>query len=228
MHYTMNYIARLSLMATVILLASTALNTPVSWCEDGPFKAGGVIKKDTTWSGEVVVESDVLVPEGVTLTIAPGSDVLFVPSESTKIEPMFLSMQTELLVRGALMAKGMKENPITFGAAPADVSGKKPERGDWGGIIFDGPSASGSVVEYVRITKADTGITTYYSSPVIKSVGVNDCKYGLALMGASAPKLVGVSVTGCEYGLITSHGAKPEMSGCEISGNEQSNLVKDR
>src|SRR5512143_1253560 len=123
-----------------------------------PAEVEGTVKSDTTWSGDVLVAGDVLVPEGVTLTIAPGTRVMFSASESSKIEPVFLSMQTEIMVRGTLLARGVKDNPITFTAAPEAMNTKKPERGDWGGLIFDGPGASRSFVSYANFDKADTAV----------------------------------------------------------------------
>jgi hypothetical protein len=34
--------------------------------------AGAVLTSDTVWSGEVSISEDILVPEGVTLTVMPG------------------------------------------------------------------------------------------------------------------------------------------------------------
>jgi len=192
-----------------------------------PLEAEGVITADTTWSGNVTVFGDVLVPEGVTLTIAPGTTVLFAYSDSSKIEPMFLSMGTELLVRGRLVVAGEKERPVTFGPAPEDVDLKKPERGDWGGIIFDGEAASASVVKFALFKMADSAVSTFYSSPEITGCTVDDSAYGFSCMGPSGPRITGCIVKNSGFGVLASHGAKPVVKDCVFEGNEQDYIVKE-
>jgi hypothetical protein len=182
----------------------------------GATEVEGVITSDTVWSGEVVVYSDVLVPEGVTLTVEPGTRVYFALSDSSKIEPMFLSMDTELLVRGVLVVKGTNDNPVFFEPAPYDVDMKAPERGDWGGIIFDGPGSSASVVEGALFIKADTAVTAYHSSPTLGGCKVEDSEYGFVFAGGCTPRLTGCTVTGAEFGVVSSHGARPVITGCDF------------
>ena len=198
-----------------------------SFSADGLTKVEGVIKHDAVWSGSVLVEGDVLVPAGVTLTIVPGTSVTFMPSDSTKIEPMFLSMQTELLVRGRLVAEGVKDAPISFGPAIEALSGKKPERGDWGGIIFDGPGSSTSVLSNANVSKADTGVTVYAASPPVTDCTVEDCRYGVVSMGGGGARLSGTTVTGCEFGVVAAMGAQPSVSGSKIGKNEHDLLLRN-
>jgi len=194
---------------------------------DRPLQAEGVIKKDAVWAGEVLVAGDVLVPEGVTLTIEPGTKVMFAVSDSSKIEPMFLSMQTELLVRGRLVVRGEKGMPAYFGPAPEGMSDKKPARGDWGGIIFDGQAASGSSISYAGITMADSAIAAYNSSPSITGCTVDDSRYGLVCEGLSRPKLTGCTITGSEFGVVATRGGKPVLEGCKVEKNEHNFLTRD-
>jgi hypothetical protein len=193
----------------------------------GPVQVEGVVTKDAAWSGEVLVVGDVLVPEGVTLTVAPGTKVMFAASESSKIEPIFLSMQTELMVRGVLRAEGTKDRPVTFMPAPEEMNTKKPARGDWGGIIFDGPGSGKSSLSFARLTMAETAISTYGSSPAISDCSVTDCKYGLVCMGDSRPKLTRCVITDGEFGVVASHGGRPEMDGTLVEKNEHDLLMRD-
>ncbi len=43
----------------------------------GPNFVGGTITEDTTWSGHVYVQDNVIVPQGVTLRILPGTFIEF-------------------------------------------------------------------------------------------------------------------------------------------------------
>ena len=65
---------------------------------------GGIISEDTTWAvadSPFEVTGDVQVPTGVTLTIEPGGEVRFAGAY-------------EILIKGAIIAKGTAENPITL------------------------------------------------------------------------------------------------------------------
>jgi len=192
-----------------------------------PVQVEGAVASDTTWKGSVIVAGNVLVPEGVTLTIAPGTDIMFMTSESSKIEPAFLSMQTEIMVHGYLVAEGEKGKVITFGPAPQEINGKKPERGDWGGIIFDGPESGKSKISNARFSKADTALAFYGSSPDIAGCTVEDCRYGVISMGGSAPKFEACSITGNEFGVVSGPGSSPAFNKCSISKNEHDFLGRD-
>jgi len=193
----------------------------------GPRPVEGAVKADTTWSGDILVAGDILVPAGVTLKVAPGTSVMFVSSESSKIEPAYLSMQTEIVVRGTLDVAGETANPVRFGPAPEDVNTKRPERGDWGGIIFDGPTASGSRIANARFVQADTAIAAYNSSPTITGCGFTDNRYGIVCMGKDAgPAIKGGSITAGEFGLLTAMGAKPRVEGCAITNNQHDILSR--
>ena len=93
----------------------------------------GTLEADETWSGTVVLEGDVWVPTGVTLTISPGTTI--------KMEPLQDANQTsykghvELVVDGGILAAtGTAQAPIQF-LSNASI----PEPGDWGGIqVNDG------------------------------------------------------------------------------------------
>jgi hypothetical protein len=95
---------------------------------------GKVLHSNTIWSGEVSVDQNILVPEGVTLTIFPGTVIRVAPSEGTKTDPEFLSFLTEITVRGTLIADGKEGSPVSF------LSSDK-EKSAWAGIIVDGGKA---------------------------------------------------------------------------------------
>jgi len=188
-------------------------------------EAEGVVREDTTWNGNVIVYGDVLVPEGVTLTIEPGTSVYFSYTESSKIEPMFLSMETELLVRGTLLCNGTKESPVTFTAAPEEEDLKKTERGDWGGIIFDGGESSNSVIRGARVELADTAFSFFYSSPEVAGCVIEDCEYGVYAAGGGTPKIVDCEIRSCEFGLVAHGNTAPELEGVRFEKNAQDKLT---
>ena len=102
-----------------------------------PFTSSGkVITEDTVWSGAVTLEDDILVPEGRTLIILPGTTINMEPSDRTKTDPEYLSSLTEITVRGRLNIEGKTGSSVLFQT-------KGEERADkWAGIIIDGGTAS--------------------------------------------------------------------------------------
>jgi hypothetical protein len=72
-----------------------------------PIEVVGTIQNNTVWTANntYVIYGKVIVPSGVTLTIEPGTAVSF------KGHPM---TNTQLVIEGTLIAKGTKENYISF------------------------------------------------------------------------------------------------------------------
>ncbi|MEX2604054.1 MAG: right-handed parallel beta-helix repeat-containing protein, partial [Gracilimonas sp.] len=85
------------------------------------------------------VTSDVIIAEGVTLTIEPGVEVQF-------------DSGTSLLVDGALVADGTAADSIRF---TSSAGTKAP--GDWNTIRFNNTSNVGSVIDYVIMEYGGAG-----------------------------------------------------------------------
>lgn len=111
------------------------------------------INHDEFWSGRVEINGDVVIAENVTVRIAPGTQVVFLPpspGQDRLIDhPHFVG--SELIVRGRLLAEGTVQAPITFRAldptAPA---------GSWGAINL--VQSPGSHFRHCRFTQADSAI----------------------------------------------------------------------
>jgi len=109
----------------------------------------GRIKEDKVWSGTVHVVGDVVVEEGVTLTIEPGTRVLFAndrnDTSTTKgrmfddtfmhFDPLrtfeYVKYHNGLTILGSLSAIGELDRPIIF-TSDSPV----PKYADWKGIGF--------------------------------------------------------------------------------------------
>ncbi len=137
--------------------------------------SAAVLTTDTVWKGEVSVEEDILVPNGVTLTILPGAVLRIHPTDSTKTDPEYLSPLTEITVRGTLRAEGTAASPILFSM----TEGEKPE--GWAGIIIDGGTV---VLRSCTIRNAETGVYALKGSATIDSSIVRDNRYGIVAQGA--------------------------------------------
>lgn len=102
---------------------------------------GGTLSgTESEWSGVVLVTSDVTVPPGHTLTIQPGTLVMFegVASGTTA---------NDLVVRGAVQSLGTEAQPVTFTCAQPDLR--------WGQLRHT--NAQPSVYRHTIVTRAGRG-----------------------------------------------------------------------
>lgn len=96
---------------------------------------GGTLTADTTLYAALspyLIDEDIVVPAGLTLTIEPGVILQFTPDRTVRVV-------------GRLLAEGTAARPIVF---------TRRESGYWGGILFEGSGADNrighAVVEYTR------------------------------------------------------------------------------
>lgn len=176
-----------------------------------------VLTGDTVWQGQVHLADDLLIPAGITLTVKAGTVITVSPAESTKIDPEFISHQTEILVRGVLKVQGAADSPVIF---TGEKSGDDDAR--WAGIIIDDGTAE---IESVQIGKAETGLYLLNGKAILQSVVIEDNRYGVIVDGQGAQVTLKKSVVRKnEYGLFAFNGAKPLEESSSVSGNRK----KDR
>ncbi len=173
--------------------------------------AGEIIKADTVWKGETVIEEDVLIPEGITVTVRSGAVISILPSESTKTDPEYMSPLTEITVRGRLVVEGDESSPVVF---RLEETG---ERGKWAGIIVDGGTV---IMDWCRIQDAETGINIVGGSLKIRHSSIQNNRYGLIAHGRhTAVQLTKTRITGNSYGMFELAGAAVEYSEVYIKDN---------
>ena len=167
----------------------------------GPIEvAGGVIGYDTTWyqaCSPYIVSGNVLVSQGVTLTIEAGVEVKF-------------ANNIGLQVNGTLIARGTPTNHILFTS-----NQPSPSAGDWISIFFASPSADatfdtdgnyigGSILEYCEV---------HY--------GGGSGSSGTIRIESSAPYINHSTISnGASNGLYIYQGS-PRISNSVISNNAQ-------
>lgn len=174
-----------------------------------------VLTTDTTWSGDVALDQDILVPEGVTLTIQPGSRIRVSASESTKTDPEYLSSLTEIIVRGKLLANGNESAPILF-----EPAGDK--KWSWAGIIIDGGSAD---IRFSDIRNAETGVYVLAGSLSLTKSLLSGNRYGITVQGPEAKaRLRNTRIRENEYGIFLLNNAKMDSADVVV----QNNRKKDR
>jgi parallel beta-helix repeat protein len=124
------------------------------------------LEKDTTWQGTVLVNGDIYVPPGVTLTVLPGTTVKFKRIDEKSDQNMFgldspYYPEAELIIRGKIIARGTSKDTIVFTSAEIDARAK-----DWGAINLLG--SEGNIVEHCKILFAYNGIHGHGSSARIR------------------------------------------------------------
>jgi parallel beta-helix repeat protein len=173
--------------------------------------ASSVLKNNTTWSGEVFLTDDIVVPEGVILTILPGTVVRVTPSENTKTDPEYLSPLTEITIRGTLKAEGKAGAPVAFLLAG--------RAGYWGGIIIDGGMVS---LSFCEISDADTGVNVTKGSIDARDCTLRNNRYGLVAQGRDTSAYIENSkVEGNDYGVFTLDGSEVHEKNTTVRGNRK-------
>lgn len=115
------------------------------------------IFEDTVWQGQVVIDGQVEVFRGATLTILPGTEVIFVRRD---LDGDLLGDST-LLIKGSLRAEGTRLAPILFRSAATD-----PRPGDWKEIRVD--FAKEVVLRYCEIRDSVAGLHAHYTKGLIE------------------------------------------------------------
>ena len=156
-----------------------------------------------TWSGIVHVTGDVLVPDGSTLTVQPGTLVL-VDGVASGITG------TDIDVQGAIQAAGTAASPITFTAFDPALA--------WG--EFHLSSAEASLFQYVDVTRTgrSTGQGHTGTGPAF-NVSNSTIIFDHVTIGDGVGKIMqasGVSDLTFRDSLLTRAVMGPEMSGTAL------------
>ncbi|MDB6071647.1 MAG: hypothetical protein JWL81_2818, partial [Verrucomicrobiales bacterium] len=144
-------------------LTSSGAAQPTS--VSGPLPAG-----ETVWSGLVRITSDVTVPAGATLRLAPGTVVLLdgnaTPGDNTG---------ADLIINGRLLSEGTAAQPVALTCS--DNANR------WGELLFNNTSAP-SLLQHTQITRGgrSPGRGHTGKGPLIRLVGsqltLEDCSLG--------------------------------------------------
>ena len=178
---------------------ATYLGTPSLWTN----RTFAVLPD--TWSGAVVLAGTTTVGTDATLAIALGTTIRSDPGVRVRI-------------KGTLSALGTIGSPIVFTS-----NASTPAIGDWDTVRFFPSSGNASVLEFVRIQYARTGLHIDGAAPRVTNVSVADAQDAGVRLNGTQVRLTGVDVTrtvngfwieggsviledvsaaGCAYGLV--------------------------
>src|SRR5688500_2336207 len=156
MRARLRHAARTTLLFALLCVASTT-----AYAET---EVAGTIREDTRWiraDDPYVVIGNIIIAEGVTLTIDPGVTVRFSP-------------MTTLVAQGSLVAEGTEASPIMFTKKAFPSQGS-----NWGGIRFASTGGTqfddatnrigGSILKHVRIHFANQALTVTSAGLVIEN-----------------------------------------------------------
>ncbi len=181
----------------------------------------GAYSDDLVWSGTVAMVGDVLILAEGSLTIHAGTVVNVIPAEGTKIDPEYLSSQTELLVRGTLDILGTKESPVRFVVHGETDAGEIA----WSGITLD--HAKPSRLMNAELDRADIAIRCVKSSPLIEGNHISASRYGIVAQQQSHPKILDNVLTDGEAGIFCWNGSNPYLLGNQIVGHDEEAIFVD-
>ncbi|GAB4369960.1 MAG: hypothetical protein Kow00128_16630 [Deltaproteobacteria bacterium] len=123
------------------------------------------IAGDTVWSGEVRVEGIVHVRTGVTLSIRPGTRVLFADRRFGTADEHEGFFAPGIRVEGRIIAEGTEEDPILFASAREPAS-----PGSWDKILFS--FSTGNRFSHCRFEGARYAFHAHFSH-----IEVRDCLF---------------------------------------------------
>jgi len=184
---------------------------------------GGIIDADTTWTlanSPYIVIGNVLVNQGVTLTIKPGVTVKF------DTHPQFGYLY--LYIDGTLIARGTESNMITFTS-----NRENPSMGKWKCIKFrdsavdatfdiDGNYVSGCILEYCRVeyggnvSDKEGAVWCDYATPFINHSTITlNAHNGIRIRGSNQS----MRISNCDVSDNANHGIYLEQSSGSIISN---------
>jgi len=182
---------------------------------------------DEVWSGVVVVSREVLVPEGITLTLEPATRLTF----ETDVEP-----SSKIVVEGTLYAQGDFQRPIFFAA-------EKPSK-LWHGILFErgsvGRIAYGQFqleaklhlrtdaahISFCQFSdNSGAAITLEGASPTIEDTVIRNSVVAVRCLRQSSPEILNNTIVGNVIGVLCEDGSQPNIARNVIANNRQQGIL---
>jgi len=190
------------------------------------YSDGSTISADTAWHGRVEVDGVVFVPEGVTLTILPGTVVAFSKSRAAYREDgeggasEVLIPGSGIRVEGRVVAEGTKAGNVIFTSAQ-----KSPAPGDWGCIFLD--HSKGSVFRRCRFEYSTYTLHSHFSSFDVSWSKLTKNEDGSRL-GTSRVGFDHCDITGNAGKGLNFRQCRNTVTNCNITGNHEGIFLNEK
>ncbi len=203
----------LCLLVFLLAVALAAVAAPTAGADT--IKAGGNIINETwTAAGSpYIVQGDLTVPVGSTLTIQAGTVIKAVNGDS---QAAGLDVaKVELTVKGTLTVDGTA-------ALPVAVSGQVAGAGTWYGLVID-PLATAASISNTSLDGTVVGLTYLSAGNVLttSAVTIANSRTNGVRITAGAPTLTGLAVAtsgtfGSDAGIYVGGSASATLNGCAV------------
>jgi parallel beta-helix repeat protein len=164
------------------------------------------------WTGIYTISGDIIVPNGDSLTIMPGSEIRFLGNYN-------------VLVYGYLHVAGVEGDSVLFTSAPYNQIFATAQ---WQGIDFYDAADDSSKIEYAIVRYAVDGIYCEEAQPLISNCKIHHCSdRGIQLNGDyAAIRLYNTEVFSCYDGMYN-YNAAPHLDGFYSHNNSRYGLDYD-
>lgn len=186
-----------SLLSWLLPISSALASSP-------PTALGDIVlAADTVWSGVVTIDGVVVVGRGATLTISPGTTILF-KRRDTNHDGIG---DSEIRVLGGIVAQGQAARPILFKSAEPNPAPK-----DWSYLLIF-TSGKKNRIEYCQFHDAFSGLQVHFSTADIRDCLFSDNQEGIRFGRAKLTlehclitrNLIGVRFTRMEGPVVIQH-----------------------
>jgi hypothetical protein len=128
-----------------------------------------LIRHDTIWSGEIIIEGVVVIGRAATLTIKPGTSIRFKRIDRDQDG----TGDSELRILGGIIAEGTADQPITFASAETN-----PARRDWSYLLI---YTSGKInkINFCEFRHGFSGLQVQFSTASVSNSLFIDNNEGL-------------------------------------------------
>lgn len=161
----------------------------------------GILVENRTWKvaeSPYIIQGDIRIRGGVTLTVEPGVEVKFTRTDS--LPDANGATMTELIVQGGLMAVGNETRKIVFTSAESF-----PTRANWGGITYQATTEPENMLRYATVMFADQGVNSEGSTPSVENCEFGLCGIGMNLGLSTALNIRYNTIRDCNIGIISAN-----------------------
>jgi hypothetical protein len=161
----------------------------------------GILVENRTWSAAespYIVQGDIRIRGGVTLTLEPGVEVKFTRKDHLP-DPNGATM-TEMIVQGGLMSVGSENSKIVFTSAESF-----PSKSSWGGIVYQATTEPENMLRHTTIMFADQGIMSEGATPSVENCEIGLCGVGVNIGLSTALNIRYNTIKDCDIGIISAN-----------------------